>query len=121
MRAAKALGALGYATTQTQRAPERDAEFFEYLLRDVVVSNHLPFARESSVLLLGACVLQSGAAGRAEAEHYAERRAAQRDEDIAKGVREAEGRQIVRLPQDFLYITRYVHQCVSIVRYHGGR
>ncbi|RYH23149.1 hypothetical protein EON65_18200 [archaeon] len=37
--AASCLNRLGYATNQTHRAPERDAEFFEYLLRDAAVSN----------------------------------------------------------------------------------
>ena len=35
--ASNALQALGYKNSQTDRAPERDAEFFEYLFRDANV------------------------------------------------------------------------------------
>ena len=34
--ASDVLRELGYATNQTHRAPERDAEFFSYLFRDAV-------------------------------------------------------------------------------------
>jgi hypothetical protein len=32
-----ALGEAGYKTNQTSRAPERDKEFFEFLMRDAKV------------------------------------------------------------------------------------
>jgi predicted unusual protein kinase regulating ubiquinone biosynthesis (AarF/ABC1/UbiB family) len=34
----EALRGVGYINNQTERAPERDAEFFEYLFRDATVS-----------------------------------------------------------------------------------
>lgn len=38
LSASKILQELGYKNTQSDRAPERDAEFFEYLFRDATVS-----------------------------------------------------------------------------------
>jgi hypothetical protein len=40
--ASNALQALGYKNTQSERAPERDAEFFEHLFRDANVRTVCP-------------------------------------------------------------------------------
>lgn len=53
--AASCLHKLGYATNQSHRAPERDAEFFEYLLRDAAVSGGVLYIGIGCVILMLLC------------------------------------------------------------------
>lgn len=62
-RAVEALGEIGYSTNQRNRVPERDAEFFLYLLRDV----------------------QTKASTKEEAADFSKYRNEQRDEDRQAG------------------------------------
>jgi len=84
--AGNALQVLGYKNNQSERAPERDAEFFEYLFRD---------ANPRGV-------------SQKEAKEFTEKREQQKKEDIANNVREKEGRSMKELPEDFIFLSRVV-------------
>lgn len=102
--AAGKLRLLGYSTNQSHRAPERDAQFFEFLLRDAMVGPGLMRCAFSVSYPL----LQAGNASKIEQKSYNALRDQQREADIQQAVREKGGRSITSLPQDFLYITRVI-------------
>lgn len=85
-QAAAILRQLGYQTNQSNRAPERDAEFFEYIFRDASQRRK----------------------AQQEGNDYTKHRETQREEDEKLGVREKGGRSIDKLPEDFLFLTRVV-------------
>ena len=93
LSASSHLQALGYLTNQSHRAPERDAQFFEYLLRNVDPSPSTSSTSSSSA---------------ADQQAYSNLRNQQRMEDETAGVRETNGRNIAALPEDFLYLTRVI-------------
>ncbi|KAJ1441058.1 hypothetical protein B484DRAFT_390923 [Ochromonadaceae sp. CCMP2298] len=84
--AATELRGVGYLSNQSDRAPERDAEFFEFLFRD---------AHPTGV-------------SSQERSAFNSKREAQKAADIAQGTREKGGRAIASMPEDFLLLTRLV-------------
>lgn len=90
--ASNALKDLGYRTNQSDRAPERDAEFFAHLFRDAISPT-------------GA---SGGSALKEESESFTAQRLQQRQQDEAAGVRERGGRRIEDFPEEFLYVSRLV-------------
>eukprot|EP01041_Mallomonas_annulata_P003085 gene3085-6052_t len=79
-----ALRDVGYSTNQSDRAPERDAEFFEFLFRDAT-------PRKAAL---------------SETMAYFDKRKSQKINDISSGKREKEGRFIASLPDDLIFLAR---------------
>eukprot|EP01038_Epipyxis_sp_PR26KG_P009431 gene9431-12707_t len=84
--ASQALKEVGYVNNQTNRVPERDAEFFEYLFRDA----------------------NSKQSAQQEAKEFQNKRNQQKEEDVQKGVREKKGRSMEKIPEDFIFLTRVI-------------
>eukprot|EP01034_Spumella_vulgaris_P023848 gene23848-30123_t len=84
--ASAALASVGYRSNQSERVPERDAEFFEFLLRD---------ANPKSMSL-------------EERAEFNSKRDAQKAQDIADGTREKGGRRMAKVPDDFIFLTRVI-------------
>lgn len=102
------LAEIGYKSNQSERAPERDAEFFEFLLRDASVSilSSSPF-----MVYIHAeynHYFQPKSMSHEERSEFNSRRDAQKAEDISAGTREAGGRRIARVPDDFIFLTRVI-------------
>ncbi len=101
------LSAIGYRSTQSGRAPERDAEFFEFLLRDANVSSCSAPCTPSLFAPL-TLLLQPKAVSREQRDQFNALRVEQKRSDIAAGVREKGGRQISQVPEEFVFLTRVI-------------
>lgn len=82
----EALRIVGYQTNQSDRAPERDGQFFEYFFRDA----------------------NSRANSQEETKSFIEQRKAQRADDKEKGVREKGGRSPTSFPEEFVFLERVI-------------
>jgi hypothetical protein len=80
-----ALKEINYVNTQTGRAPERDFEFFEFLMRD-----------------------SSAHTSRIERKEFDDIRNQQKEDDVAAGTREKEGRSMKSIPDEFFFLIRTV-------------
>jgi hypothetical protein len=119
LKAASAeLRSVGYSSNQSERVPERDAEFFVHMFRDANVSCLVSYHNRLRCCMYGelqvyASVpmllsMQPRGVSKQERAEFDSMRSKQKAEDIAAGTREKGGRSISKVPDDFLFLTRVV-------------